>query len=139
MWEESNSEVHGTSDIDGNFLVRFGKVEVVYLEGSLDAGVIDEAIYIRMVMDYGLDEGGDRGDVTRVEDVVDCIMTHLSGGGTEGGLGAADNDDLLTLRNEIFCHCAAQAATATGDYGGIERREDRWSHFWYRLKVCELE
>ena len=94
-----------------------------------------------MVMDYGLNEGGDRGDVTRVEDVVGCIMTHLSGGGTEGRLGAADNDDPLALRDEIFCHCAAQAATATvtGDYGGIERREDRWSHFWYRLKACELE
>ena len=107
MREESYSEVHGAGDVDGDFLVPFGKVKIIYLEGSLDARVVDEAIYIWMVTDYSLDKGRDRGDVTRIEDVVGCIMTHLSGSGTEGGLSAADDDNLFALRDEIFCHCTA--------------------------------
>ena len=119
--KEADGEVHGTADVDGDFLVRLSEVEVVvHVEGALHAGVVDEAIYIWKVVDDGLDEGGNGCDVPSVEDVIGCVLAHFCSGGTEGGLGTADDDDFFALGDEVFRHCTAEAPGTASDDSGVE-------------------
>jgi hypothetical protein len=44
MRQQGDGEVHGAADVDIYFLVGFGEVEVVDVEGTLDAGVVYKAV-----------------------------------------------------------------------------------------------
>lgn len=70
MREKGDGEVHGAADVDVDFLVCFFEVEVVDVQWSLHAGIVDYAIDVWMVGEYFLDKGRKGRGIAGVEDIV---------------------------------------------------------------------
>lgn len=58
MREQVHGEVHRSADVDVNFLVCFGEIKGTDVERALHAGVIDEAVEVRVIFGDFRGEGG---------------------------------------------------------------------------------
>lgn len=73
-----------------------------------------------MVVGDLFDERGDGADVAGVEGVVLSVVAHLFSCGFELGLGAADDDDFLPLRDKPFRDGATETAATACYYCALE-------------------
>jgi hypothetical protein len=113
--------MHRTSNIDINLLIRAPEIEIVDIQRTLYACVVDKAVDFGVLFDDFLDERGDVGDVARVENVVGCSMAEFIGSLSKRFLCSSDNYDLLALGDEVLGHGSANATTSSGNKGTIER------------------
>lgn len=70
MRESRDCELHGPADLDVNVLVGFLKVRLVDVEGSLNAGIVDQPVNIWEVQCHLLSKVKNSRDVAVVERVV---------------------------------------------------------------------